>query len=103
MDVCGNGGVTNPLVVVPINGETAIEGSSPVYLDSIDLIERLDEMVRRVFADVLDTKIVEHKGESDVFGVILPKVRVLSDGGVAKLNKVNIEPIFRNAAGLFQA
>ena len=31
LDVCGHRYVTNPLVVVPINGETAIEGSSPVY------------------------------------------------------------------------
>ena len=55
LDVCGHGDVTNPLVVVPINGETTIEGSSPINGDIIELLERLDEMVRRVFADVLDT------------------------------------------------
>ena len=67
LDVCGHGYVTNPLVIVPINGETAIVGSSPVNGDSIELLERLDEMVHRVFADVIDTKIVDHKGEADVF------------------------------------
>ena len=30
LDLCGHGYVTSPLVVVPINGETAIEGASPV-------------------------------------------------------------------------
>ena len=33
--VCGNGDVTYALVVVPVNGEIAIEGSSPVGGDSI--------------------------------------------------------------------
>ena len=60
-------------------------------------------MVLRVLADVLDNKIVDHKGEADVFGAMLPKGRVPSDGGVAKLCKVYIEPIVCNAAGLFQA
>ena len=56
LDVCGHGDVTNALVVVPVNGETAIEGSSPVDGDGIGLLERLDEMVRRVFADVIDKR-----------------------------------------------
>ena len=55
-------------------------------------------MVRRVLADVLDTKIVDYKGEADVFGGMLPKGRGPSDGGVAKLSKVCIEPIVRDAA-----
>ena len=34
---------------------------------------------------------------------MLPKGRGLIDGGVAKLGKVDLEPIVCNAAGLFQA
>ena len=34
-DVCGNGDVTYAFVVVPVNGETAIEGTSSVDGDSI--------------------------------------------------------------------
>ena len=60
-------------------------------------------MVRRVLSDVLDTKIVDHKGEADVFGGMLPKGRGPSDGGVAKLFKVYLEPIVCDVAGLFQA
>ena len=60
-------------------------------------------MVRRVLADVLDNEIVDHKVEADVFGGILPKVRGSSDGGVSKLGKEYLDPIVRDAAGLFQA
>ena len=60
-------------------------------------------MVCCVLVDVLDTGIVEHKREADVFGGMLPKGRGSSDGGVAKLGNVDLEPIVRNAAGLFQA
>ena len=60
-------------------------------------------MFRSVFADVLDTKVVGHKGESDLFGGMLPKGRDSRNGGVAKLGKVDLEPIIGNAEGLFQA
>ena len=60
-------------------------------------------MFRSVFADVLDTEVVNHKGEAYIFGGMLPKGRGLSNGGVSKLGKVDLEPIVCNAAGLFQA
>ena len=60
-------------------------------------------MVRRFLVDVLDTEIVDYKGEADVFSGMFPKVRGPSDRGVAKLCKVYLEPIVRNLAGLFQA
>ena len=60
-------------------------------------------MVRRILANVLDNEIVYHKGEADVFGSMLPKGRGSSDGGLAKLGKVYLEPIVRDADGLFQA
>ena len=60
-------------------------------------------MVRRVLSDVLDTEIVDHKGEADVLSGMFPKGRGPSDRGVAKLCKVYLEPIVRDAAGLFQA
>ena len=60
-------------------------------------------MVRRSLSDVLDTKIFDHKGEADVFGGMLLKGRGLRNGVVAKLGEVYLEPIFRDAAGLFHA
>ena len=103
LDVCGHGYVTNSLVILTVNGETAIEGSSPVNGDSIELLERLDDMVRRAFDNVLETKIIDHKGEADVFGGMLPNGRGSSKGVGDKLGKVDIEPIVCNAASLFQA
>ena len=103
LDVCGHEDVTNTFFVVPVNGETAIEGSSPVDVDGIELLERLDDMSRHVFDDVLDTNIINHKGEADVFGGMLPKGRGSSDGGLAKIGKVDLEPFVRNRAGMFQA
>ena len=35
LDVCGNGDITYVFAIVPGNGETEIEGSSPVNGDSI--------------------------------------------------------------------
>ena len=60
-------------------------------------------MVRLVLADATDTEIVNHKVEADVFGGMLPKVRGLSNGGLSKRGKVDLEPIFCNPDGLFQA
>ena len=59
-------------------------------------------MVRRIFSDLHDTEIVDDKREAAVFGGMLPKGRGLRDRGVAKIGKVYLEPIVRNAAGLFQ-
>ena len=41
--------------------------------------------------------------EINIFGSILPKGRGLRGGGVAKLEKADMEPIVCNAADLFQA
>ena len=60
-------------------------------------------MFRCVLAGVLDTKNFDHKGEADLSGGMLKKGRGSSNGGVAKICKVYLEPIVRDAAGLFQA
>ena len=103
LDVYGHGYVTSPFVVVPIKGETTIEGASQVDEDSIQLLESLDEMVSSFFVNVFDTKVVDHEGEGDIFGGMLPMRRGFSNGGLAKLGKVDLEHIVCNAAGLFKA
>ena len=103
LNVCRHIYVTSPFVVFPIKGETTIEGASPVDGYSKNLLESLDEMVSSLFADVFDKKMVNHEGEKDIFGGMLPKGRGLRDGGVAKLGKVDMEPIVCNADSLFQA
>ena len=56
LDVCGHGDFTSPFVVVPVSGETTIEGASSVDGDSIQLLESLDEMVSISFPEYLTTK-----------------------------------------------
>ena len=60
-------------------------------------------MVSSFFADLFDTKFVDHEREEYIFGGMLPKGRVSSGGGLSKLGKVDLEPIICNADGLFQA
>ena len=60
-------------------------------------------MVNSFFADVFDTKFVDHEGEEDIFGGILPKGRGSRNGLVDKLAYVDLEPIVCNTAGLFQS
>ena len=103
LDVCGHVDLTSPFVVVPIKGETTIKGASPVDGDSIQLHESLDEMVSSFFDEVFDTEVVDHNGEEDIFGGMLLKERGLSERGVTKPGKVDMEHIVCNAAGLFQA
>ena len=102
LGVCGHGDVKSPFVVVPIKVDTTIEGASPVDGDSILLLESLDEIFSSFFADIFDTEVVDHEGEKNIFGGMLPKGRGWRNGGVAKLGKVDLEPIVCNAAGLFQ-
>ena len=73
LNVYRHGDVKNPFVVVLIKGDTTIEGSIPVDGDIIQLLESLDEMVISFFAELFDTKVVDHKGEKDIFGGMLPK------------------------------
>ena len=103
LNVCGHGDVTRPFVLVPIKGDTTIEGASPVNGDIIHLLEILDDMVRSFFADVFDTEVVNHEGEKYIFGGMLPKRRGSRDRGVAKFGKVGLETIVFNTDGLFQA
>ena len=44
-----------------------------------------------------------HKGETDVFGGMLPKGRGSRDGGLDELCKVYLEPIVNDVVVLFQA
>ena len=102
MDVYGHGDVTITFFVFTIKGETTTEESSTVNGDSIQLLESLDEMVSSFFADVFDTEVVDHKGEKYIFGRMLPKGRGSCDRGLAKLGKVDLDPIVCNMAELFQ-
>ena len=77
--------------VVPENGYTSVE-----------FMEGLDEVVCIFFAGIFDAKTIHHKGNSDGFGGMLPKVRGAGNGRKAKLRKVRFDAIIGDAPGLFE-
>ena len=64
MEIFGHGDVTGVCGVVPVNGESAEEGTSTVDGDGVEFLEGLDEMVGVFFSDVLDAKVVNDEGEN---------------------------------------
>ena len=75
MEIFGHGDVTGMCGVVPIDGESTEEGTSPVDGDGVEFLEGLDEVVSVLFSDVLDKKVIYNEGEKYGFGVVLPQRR----------------------------
>ena len=73
MEIFGHGDVTGVCSVVPVDGESSEEGTSPVDRDGVEFLEGLDEVVGVLFSDVLDSKVVYNEGEEYGFGVVLPQ------------------------------
>ena len=61
--------------IVPVDDDSAEEGTSPVDGDGVEFLECLDEVVRVLFPDVLDTKVVNDEGEKYGLSVVLPQRR----------------------------
>ena len=54
--------VAGACVIVPVNGESEEEGTSPVNGDGIQFLEGLDEVVGVFFANAIDPKVINNKG-----------------------------------------
>ena len=89
--------------IVPVDGESAEEGTSPVDGDGVEFLEGLDEVVGVLFSDVLDAKVVYNEGEKYGFGVVLPQCRGSGYRGETELGKVSFELVVGDAAGLLEA
>ena len=89
--------------IVPVDGESAEEGTSPVDGDGVEFLEGLDEVVRVLFSGVLDAKVVNYEGEKYGLGVFLPQRRGSGYRGETELSEVSFESVVGNAAGLFEA
>ena len=48
--------------IVPVNGESAEKVTGPVDGDGVEFLEDLDEVVGVLFADVLDSKLINDEG-----------------------------------------
>ena len=103
MEILGHGYVTGVYGVVPVDGESAEEGTSPVDGDGVEFMEGLDEVVGVLFSNVLHAKVVYKEGEKYGFGVVLPQRRGSEYRGESELGEVSFESVVGDAAGLLEA
>ena len=89
--------------IVPVNGESAEEGTSPVDGDGVEFLEGLDEVVGVLFSDVFDTKVVYNEGEEYGFGVVIPQCWGSGYRGETELDEVSFESVVGDATGLLEA
>ena len=60
-------------------------------------------MVGVLFANVLDSKVINDERENDGLGGVLPERRGSGNRGESKVGRVSFEPVVGDAAGLFEA
>ena len=72
LEIFWHGDVAGACRLVPVNGESVEEVTGPVYGDGVEFLEGLDEVVRVLFAYVLDSKVINNKRENDGLGSMLP-------------------------------
>ena len=103
LEIFGNGDVAGSCGIVPVNGESAEEGTGPVNGDGIQYLEGLDEVVSVFLAYVIDPKVVDNEEENYGLGGVLPERRGSGNRSKSKVVKVSFEPVVGDAAGLFEA
>ena len=72
LEIFGHGDFAGTCGIVPVNGESAEEGTDPVDGYGIQFLEGLDEVVGVFLDDILDPKVVNDKGYNDGLGGVLP-------------------------------
>ena len=85
LEIFGHGDVSGACGVVPVNGESAEEGTGTVNEDGIQFLEGFDEVVVIFFADILEPKVINNEGENDGLGGVLPERRVSGNRGECKM------------------
>ena len=66
-------------------------------------MEGLDEVVGVLFADVLDSKVINDEGENDGLGGVISERRGSGNRGETKMGEVSFESVVGDAAVLFEA
>ena len=102
LEIFWHGDVAGACGIVPVDGDSAEEGTGPVNGDGVEFLEGLDEVVGVLFADVLDPKVINDKGENYGLGVVLPESGGSGNRGETKMGKVIFESVICDAAGLFE-
>ena len=103
LEIFWHGYVVGACGIVPVNGESAEKGTGPVYVDGVEFLEGLDEVVGVLLAGVLDAKVINNEGENDGIGGVPPERSCSGNRGETKMGKVSFELIVGDAAGLFEA
>ena len=85
LEIFGHGDVAGAYGIVPINGESAEEGTGLVDGDGVQFLEGLDEVVGVFLNDVLYPKVIDDEGEHDVLGGVLTKRRGSGNRGESKV------------------
>ena len=62
LEIFVHGDATGVCDIVPVDGASAEEVTSPVDGDGVEFLEGLDEVVSVLFSDVLDAKVVYGEG-----------------------------------------
>jgi hypothetical protein len=71
----------------------------PVSGDSVEILECVKEMLRVFSPNVLDTKVVNDKGEGDVASVVSPESWGSRSGGIAVFGEMLVKLLVGNEAG----
>ena len=103
LEIFLHGDVAGACGIVPVNGESAEKGTGPVDGDGVEFLEGLGEVVGVIFADVLDSKVINNEGENDGLGGVLPERRGSGNRGETKMGEVRFALVVCDVAVLFEA
>ena len=78
LEIFGHGDDAGACGIVPVNGESAEEGTGSVDVDGIQFLEGLDEVVGVSLANLLDPKVINDKVENDWLGGVLLELMEIS-------------------------
>ena len=98
-----HGDVAGAYVIVPVNGESAEYGNGTVNGYGVEFLEGLNGVVRVLFADVHNPKVINDEGENDGLGGVLSERRSSGNRGESRMGEVSFESVVGDAAGLFEA
>ena len=67
-----HGYINGSAAIIPLDGDTRIEGACPVGGDGVQFLEGAEEMLGVFAADVFDSEVIYDEGESNIAGCVLP-------------------------------
>jgi len=82
LNVSGHGQVNGVVFVVPLEGESAILCSVPVFTDLVVGFEGIHEMEGIKVVGVLDSKVINHECKGNGSCVVAPKAQCHGTGEV---------------------